>query len=163
MKLAQIFEATERSQAGTGAGGEQPPEQPGISYEEMIEKMEGEDDGYEVIFIDDIEIKDPKMNNAEYDSCVVFEIGHIDHQEPHGGSAWSVDSDWDYYGYTDIDGDIVHWAHSLDEDGERWEIVKGSVELSERGQQQLDKILEDRFEKIKSQREMDAAADRAGY
>ena len=117
MKLAQIFEATERSQAGTGVG-EQPPEQPGISYEEMIEKMEGEEDGNNVVFIDDIEIKDPK-NESEYDSCIVFEIGNIDHQAPHSGSAWSVDSDWDYYGYTDIDGDVIYWAHSLDEDGER--------------------------------------------
>lgn len=161
MKLAQIFEATERSQAGTGVG-EQPPEQPGISYEEMIEKMEGEEDGNNVVFIDDIEIKDPK-NESEYDSCIVFEIGNIDHQAPHSGSAWSVDSDWDYYGYTDIDGDVIYWAHSLDEDGERWEIVKGSVELTERGQKQADEFLEKHFEEMKSQAEMDAAADRAGY
>lgn len=161
MKLAQIFEATERSQAGTG-GNEQPPEQPGISYDQMIEKMQGEDDGSEVIFIDDIEIKDPK-SQAEYDSCVVYEIGNIDHQAPHRGSAWSVDSDVDYYGYTDIEGEIVYWAHSLDEDGERWEIVKGSVELTKRGEEHLDKLLHERFEDMKDNAGMDAAADRYDY
>lgn len=169
MKLAHIFEATERGQQGTGAQPEQPQEEklPGISYDEMIDKMEGEDNGDDVIFVEDIEIKDPK-NKAEYDSYIVFDMNDIQHQEPHRGSAWSVDSDVDYYGYTDLGGDIVYWAHSLDEDGERWEIVKGSVELTKRGDEQLDNACQQRFEDMKDNAEMSAAADRyddmqAGY
>ena len=160
MKPAHIFEGNECSQHGTGAQPERQEEKlPGISYQDMIEKMESQDDGDEVVFVDNIEIKDPKTDNTEYDSCIVFEIGNIDHQEPHQGGAWTLDSRDDFYGYTDIGGAIIYWAHSLDEDSERWEIVKGEVTLSEHSQKQLDAAAHKRFDDMKDNAEMNAAAD----
>ena len=34
-------------------------------------------------------------------------VSHYFVQPPHRGSAWTCDSDWDYYGYTELEYDIL--------------------------------------------------------
>ena len=123
MKLAHIFEATERGQQGI-AKPEQKPQ--GIPFDQASAKLEEYADGQETFFFDDIDITD-ENGQDDYPTAVVAKLTHYEHQAPHKGSAWSVDSDVDYYGYTEIEYDIVAWVKILDEDGEVCEVVQGSV------------------------------------
>lgn len=45
-----------------------------------------------------------------------LEVTHFFEQKPHKGSAWTCDSDVDYYGYIDIDWEVYTYSVE-DEDG----------------------------------------------
>ena len=53
-----------------------------------------------------------------YNHYVTFEVEvtHYLNVEPHKGSAWTCDSDLDYYGYTEVDWDYYSYIIT-DEDG----------------------------------------------
>ncbi len=129
MKLAQIFESTERG----NVGGMNAPGS--MSMEDAQHALEQYADNQETFFFDDVE------NSDNIDIMVLAKVDNVDHQAPHNGSAWSVDSDVDYHGYTDVEWSIVKYAVSHDEDGEHWQVMDGEPKLSEAGQKNLDEMI----------------------
>lgn len=160
MKLSQLFEANERGQHGTGNTPDATQLQ--VSHDELISNLENRDDGEDLVYIDDVEVVDPNTN-TEYDTSILVKIDRVDHQDAHKGSAWSVDSDQDYYGYTDIDSTVVAWIRSVDVDADTWEQVDGEVALTKAGETQVAEILQDRIEQRKQAADEDAASSRAGH
>lgn len=128
MKLTHIFEATHRGQQGGT-----PPET--YDYHEATKQLSGD------FTVEDVTVKDP-ATGVSYETAVSIEIGSVDHQAPHGGSAWSVDSDVDYYGYTDVEWEIIEWVRIHDEDAEECEVVKGTVDIDDATSDRINELAE---------------------
>lgn len=55
------------------------------------------------------------LSDSEYDYDVDVEVTHFHHQPPFRGSAHLCDSSSDYYGYTEIDFDVLHVTRYSDD------------------------------------------------
>ena len=139
MKLAHIFENTERgSSGGNNAPGS-------MSYDQAFEKLNAHANNEDFFIFDDVETKDA------FDIIALVQTGHIDSQKPTTMSPHRAETPEDLHGSFEVEWNIVSYAKSMDEDGEIWtvhEFDSEPDELTNAGEKHID---DDIHEKVGNQ------------